>query len=167
MTPENLAGLVVGEGCFYAESAEDPKYRSGWRVRPSFCIEMRADERGVLEEVKQHLGCGKVYDLDFGRYRGYESKGWNPHVKFRVGNLNDLHNKVVPFFRKYQLFGRKQKAFELLAQIVEMMIRKEHLHPQGLEKARKLASQLAEHNMKGKDRARRMREMRLSGGNAT
>jgi hypothetical protein len=29
----------------------DPKYRSGWRIRPAFCIEMRHEEREVLEEV--------------------------------------------------------------------------------------------------------------------
>ena len=51
MTPENLAGLVVGEGCFYAESVSDRKYRSGWRIQPAFCIEMRHDDRAVLEEV--------------------------------------------------------------------------------------------------------------------
>jgi hypothetical protein len=40
LLPEHISGLVVGEGCFYAESC-DPKYRSGWRIRPAFCIEMR------------------------------------------------------------------------------------------------------------------------------
>lgn len=150
MTPENLAGLVVGEGCFYAESTTGSKYRSGWRIRPAFCIEMRADEREVLDGVVDVLGCGKVYNLDFGRYRGYESKGWNPHIKYRVGNLSDLHRKVIPFFRKHHLFGRKRKAFELLTEIVELMVRKEHLNSDGLEKAKELASQLAEHNRKGK-----------------
>lgn len=167
MTPENLAGLVVGEGCFYVESAPDPKYRSGWRIRPAFCIEMRSDERDVLEEVGEHLGCGKVYDLDFGRYRDYESKGWRPHVKYRVGSLEDLYEKVVPFFRKHQLFGRKRRAFEVFAQVVELMAQKEHLNPQGLQRAKELATNLSLHNKKGKGRARRMREMRLSGGNAT
>ena len=105
ITPENVAGLVVGEGCFYAENAPDPKYRSGWRIRPSFCIEMRFDEREVLEEVRRHLGCGTIYELDFGRYRGYEDRGWHPHVKFRVGNLRDLSTKVIPFLFTVKMIG--------------------------------------------------------------
>src|SRR6266498_763333 len=126
MTPENLAGLVVGEGCFYAESVSDRKYRSGWRIRPAFCIEMRHDDREVLEGVRAHLACGRVYDLDFGRYRGYEAKGWRPHAKYRVSNLADLHEKVVPFFRQHPLFGRKRRAFELFADLVELMRRGRH-----------------------------------------
>jgi hypothetical protein len=51
LLPEHISGLVVGEGCFYAESCADPKYRSGWRIRPAFCIEMRHEEREVLEEI--------------------------------------------------------------------------------------------------------------------
>lgn len=149
VTPENVAGLVVGEGCFYAESGSDKKYRSGWRVRPAFCIEMRSDDRSVLEAVQANLGCGSIYDLDFGRYRGYESKGWKPHVKYRVSRLADLHEKVVPFFKRHSLFGRKRRAFELFEELVEAMHRREHLEPEGLEKAKKLAKLLTEHNKKG------------------
>lgn len=149
MTPDNLAGLVVGEGCFYVESAPDSKYRSGWRIRPAFCVEMRHDEREVLEEVRAQLQCGAVYDLDFGRYRGYEAKGWQPHVKYRVGSVADMYSKVVPFFRRHQLFGRKRRAFELFAELVELLAGHRHLRPEGLERAKDLARQLAEHNRKG------------------
>jgi LAGLIDADG endonuclease len=149
VTPEHVAGLVVGEGCFYTESGRDKKYRSGWRIRPAFCIETRCDDREVLEEVREHLDCGRIYELDFGRYRGYESKGWKPHVKYRVSNLVDLHGKVVPFFRQHRLFGRKKRAFEIFEQLVHMMYAKEHLSPDGLEEAKELARQLTEHNKKG------------------
>ena len=149
VTPEHVAGLVVGEGCFYAESAPDPKYRSGWRIRPSFCIEMRHDDREALEEVQAHIGCGKIYYLDFGRYRGYESRGWQPHAKYRVGSVRDLHEKVVPFFQRHRLFGRKQDAFALFAELVEMLVLQEHRHAEGLEKAKSLARRLGEHNKRG------------------
>ena len=149
VTPEHIAGLVVGEGCFYTESGADRKYRSGWRIRPAFCIEMRHDDREVLELVKLQLGCGSIYELDFGRYRGYEAKGWKPHVKYRVSNISDLHSKVVPFFQKHHLFGRKERAFELFVQLVEMMHARDHLKPEGLERAKNLAKQLTEHNKKG------------------
>lgn len=125
------------------------KYRSGWRIRPAFCIEMRQDDREVLEGVQALLGCGRIYALDFGRYQGYEEKGWKPHVKYRVSNRADLFGKVLPFFRTHHLFGRKRRAFELFAELVEMMYRREHLEPQGLEKAKDLAGQLTKHNRKG------------------
>jgi hypothetical protein len=147
--PQHIAGLVVGEGCFYAESCPDPKYRLGWRIRPAFCIEMRHDEREVLEEVARRLGCGRVYDLDFGRYRGYEAKGWEGHVKLRVSNLRDLHGRVVPYFRKHQLFGRKRIAFVVFAELVELLHARRHLTSSGLEECKEVAARLTEHNRRG------------------
>jgi hypothetical protein len=149
LLPEHISGLVVGEGCFYAESCPDPKYRSGWRIRAAFCIEMRHEEREVLEEIARHLGCGRVYDLDFGRYRGYKAKGWERHVKLRVGNLRDLNGLVLPFFREHGLFGRKRMAFEVFAELVELLHAKRHLSPSGLEECKAVAARLAEHNRRG------------------
>jgi len=149
ITPAHVAGLVVGEGCFYAESGEDPKYLSGWRIRPAFCLEMRADDRAALELVQAQLNCGHLYDLDFGRYEGYEERGWKAHVKYRVTRLSDLHDKVVPFFSQHRLFGRKREAFELFAELVQLMYRKAHLESTGLFEAKALAARLAEHNRRG------------------
>lgn len=149
LTPDNVAGLVVGEGCFYVESAADPKYRSGWRIRPGFCIEMRHDERPVLEDVMTSLRCGAIYDLDFGRYRGYEDRDWQPHVKYRVSKIRDLHDLVIPFFREHALFGRKREAFEIFAEIVEGLHARRHHTNEGLAKLKLLASELKHHNHRG------------------
>ena len=141
-----MAGLVVGEGCFYAESAKDPKYRLGWRIRPGFCVEMRYDDRPALEAVMHHLGCGRIYDLDFGRYKGYESRGWKPHVKFRVTRISDLSERVVPFFDENPLFGRKLEAFRIFSVLVGLLHQGDHRTPPGLHRARQLAAQLSKHN---------------------
>jgi hypothetical protein len=149
ITPEHIRSLVVGEGCFYAESAPDPGYRTGWRVRPAFCIEMRADERPVLEAVQAYLGCGGIYHLDFGRYRGYRDRGWNRHAKFRVGSVRDLHDHVIPFFDEFVLFGGKRRAFQIFKPLVELIYERRHLSPEGIAEARELARRLAEHNERG------------------
>jgi hypothetical protein len=110
---------------------------------------MRADDREALEIVRAHLDCGHLYDLDFGRYKGYENRGWAAHVKYRVSRLSELHDNVVPFFSRHTLFGRKREAFELFAELVELMYRKEHLQTAGLNEAKVLAEQLAAHNRRG------------------
>lgn len=149
ITPENVAGLVVGEGCFYVESCPDPKYRLGWRIRPGFCIEMRVDEEPVLEAVRDLLGCGGVYRLDFGRYRGYEAKGWRQHAKYRVTRQVDLRERVVPFFTRYRLFGSKAKAFEHFSHLVRLVSEGAHRTPSGLLIAKVVALKLKEHNARG------------------
>lgn len=147
---DKLAGLVVGEGCFYVESAPDPKYRLGWRIRPGFCVEMRAEELEVLTALQSALGCGHIYELDFGRYEGYEDRGWVPHAKFRVTRLSDLSKRVVPFFESHELFGRKALAFKFFRSIVAAITAGEHRSPEGLERVRKLAADLKQHNARGK-----------------
>ena len=149
ISPENVSGFVVGEGCFYVESGHDPKYRLGYRIRPAFCIELRSDDKSILEAVRYHLGCGNLYELDFGRYKGYENKNWKPHVKYRVSNFLDITQKVVPFFEKYSLFGKKKKAFEIFREIVQRMEKKEHLQEDRLQEMQALVKELSTLNKKG------------------
>ena len=66
-----------------------------------------------------------------------------------MSNLADLQSKVVPFFRRFVLFGRKRRAFEIFAELVESMSRREHLSEEGFRKAKDLATQLTEHNKRG------------------
>jgi hypothetical protein len=149
ISPENISGFVVGEGCFYVESGKDPKYKLGYRVRAAFCIELREDDREILESIQERLGCGNIYSLDFGRYEGYSKKGWQPHVKYRVSNQPDLFRKIVPFFKKYPLFGKKLKSFEIFTRIVEKIETKQHLTQNGLEEIKVLVSELKALNKKG------------------
>lgn len=150
ISPEHVVGLVVGEGCFYVESAPDPKYRLGWRLRPAFCIEMRLDERPALEAVRELIGCGRIYELDFGRYRGYEKRNWAPHAKYRVGSIKDLERFVVPFFEVHPLFGRKAVAFEHFSRVVALLALGAHRSPEGLRRGKVLAAKLANHNRRGR-----------------
>lgn len=149
ISPEALSGFVVGEGCFYVESGRDEKYRLGWRIRPAFCVEVRHDDREILEGMKSVLGCGNIYELDFGRYRGYEGKGWRPHVKYRVSNIRDIRERVIPFFQKHILFGRKRRCFDLFCRVVSMMDDRRHLAADGIEEIKAVVRDLNALNKKG------------------
>jgi hypothetical protein len=149
MSPENVSGYVTGEGCFYAESGYDPKYKLKHRIRLAFCIKVRANDRMLLEMVKNQLGCGNIYSLDFGRYEGYEKRKWRPHVKLRVSNFADVYNKVMPFFKKNTLFGVKRQSFEIFCKIAELINTKEHLSEKGLTEIKVLVKELHSVNKKG------------------
>lgn len=150
ITPENVSGFVTGEGCFYAQTARDKEYKHGCEIRVAFCIELREDDREILEAIQVHLGCGRIYDLDFGRYRDYATKNWRAHVKLRVGGIRDICEKVIPFFKKYPPFGHKKQCFDIWCQIAEKIYQKQHLIPEGIEELKKLKQQLQLLNKKGK-----------------
>jgi hypothetical protein len=67
-----------------------------------------------------------------------------------VSNLRDLNARVLPFFREHGLFGRKRMAFEVFAELVELLHAREHLSPSGLEECKEVAARLAEHNGRGR-----------------
>ena len=147
--PESISGYVTGEGCFYAESGRDTKYRLGHRIRLAFCIEVKESDKEILEGIKQILGCGNIYSLDFGRYKGYEEKKWHKHVKYRVSNFPDIWTKVIPFFKKYPLYGTKRKVFEVYCEIARKMFERQQITYEGLEQIKVLVSQLKALNKKG------------------
>ena len=149
LAPDFISGFVSGEGCFYIESGFDSKYKLKHRIRPAFCIELRSDDREVLEAIKKQLNCGNIYDLDFGRYHGYEAKGWKPHVKYRVSNLHDIAEKIVPFFKRYPLYGKKKKVFNLYCEIVEAVRNAQHLSAATLPLIKEKVTLLKSMNKKG------------------
>ncbi len=150
ITPQNISGFVVGEGCFYVESGKDPDYKLGYRIRAGFEIELVEEDIEVLESIRNQLGCGNIYHVDFGRYKEYSSKKWKRHVKYRISNQQDIIEKVVPFFKQYPLFGKKQKVFEVFCQIVERLQNKDHLSATKLEEVKALVTQLKALNKRGK-----------------
>ncbi|KKS24125.1 MAG: hypothetical protein A2736_01645 [Candidatus Yanofskybacteria bacterium RIFCSPHIGHO2_01_FULL_41_27] len=110
-----VAGFVDGEGCFYLtyrsemrhERAGSPTY---FRWTPYFAINIRADDREILEKIKNLLNCGHIYLLKEGSMAHYI-----------IQNMDDLFKKILPFFNKYPLRAKKRYDFELWSQALKIM----------------------------------------------
>ena len=149
ISPENISGFVVGEGCFYVEFGKDIKYTLQIRVRPSFLVEVVEDDISILQMIQHIIGCGTVYHLDFGRYQKYHQKKWKKHVRYKVSNITDIATKLIPFFEEYPLFGKKKEAFSIFKLIVQKVLEKKHLSKEGLKEISELVSQLHLVNKRG------------------
>jgi len=112
-----IAGLVDGEGCFhfsasngYKNRGRGDEYYPTWRY--SFVIRMEGKEEPILYEVQKVVRCGKV--------NKYPNSNGNrkPSVAFSVENLSDLHDKVIPFFKKYLLRASKRHNFEVWSEAI-------------------------------------------------
>ena len=104
LNPYYIAGFVDGEGSFVFFLSPRKDIRLGFELNLDFQIEVRIDDKEILERIKKTLGCGHINVLNYERY-----KKWMPHVKYRVGRIEDLRNKLVPFFRRYPLQAKKKK----------------------------------------------------------
>ena len=67
-----------------------------------------------------YLGCGK--------YSERKEAG-----DFKVLSISDINKKIVPFFSEYQLQGIKSLNFADFRSAAQIMEKKGHLTPEGLE----------------------------------
>ena len=72
-----------------------------------------------------YFHCGKIYK------RGNAFDFW-------VTKLNDIQNKIIPFFQKYPIHGVKALDFADWCQAAELMQNKMHLKIEGLNQIRRI-----------------------------
>lgn len=125
LNPYYLVGLVDGEGCFSVTFNNHKNNRI--EVRLIFEIELREDDKVILERVQKTLECGNIYHLTYEKY-----KKWRPHYKYKVSNFKDIILKIIPFFNKYQLQAKKKNSFKVFSKVAELMRLKKHLTPDGV-----------------------------------
>ena len=132
ISPWYLVGFAEGEGCFAIIITKHKTKKTKKDACLCFEIELRADDRPVLELIQKRLGCGRIVVLNYQRY------GWKPHVKFVVRKQKDIFFRVIPFFKKFPLKGKKAKDFELFCQAAEIFRKKEHLSEEGINRLLKI-----------------------------
>src|SRR5688572_23327682 len=94
-----LAGFADGEGCFSVTIHRKPKAKLKWVIDPLFQVYQHKDNSKVLWIYKKILKCGYV-----------STKGGNPSCYvYCVDKIQDLIEKVFPFFETHPLFGEKHQ----------------------------------------------------------
>ena len=127
LPPWYIVGFVEGEGCFAITISKHKTKRLKRDVRLIFEVELRGDDRKILERLQYTLGCGSLYDLKYERY------GWKPHVKYAAKSHKDIFKFIIPFFKKHPLQGKKRKDFENFCQAAELVKEKRHLTEEGIK----------------------------------
>ena len=142
LDPQYIIGFVDGEGCFCVSVSKHKTLRRRIEIRPMFEIELRSDDREILERIKDTLKCGNIYTLKYKRY------DWQEHVKFKVSNISELVGTLIPFFDKYPLQGKKKEVYKRFRSVVLMMYRKEHLSSDGFKRILKLRDEIRSYSKK-------------------
>lgn len=157
--PQYIMGFIDGEGSFCVSIYYDKTMRNKVFIRPEFSIELRADDKEILERIQRTLGCGRVYDCRYKRY------GWYPHVKYKVSRLDEVSQILIPFIERHKLKAKKRKRFELFKKIVEKRMRGEHLAKRGVREIIKLRKEIRKLGKKHpRLKTAKVRENRSPGG---
>jgi len=155
--PQYVSGFVDGEGSFWVCIAKDKRNNKIF-PRAEFSIELRADDRDILERIKETVGCGKIYACEYKRY------GWYPHVKYKVSRFNEIADILIPFFEKYPLQAKQAKRFVCFKKIIEIRKQNRHLTKQGIKEILSLQKAMRALGKKRRVETARVRENRSPSG---
>ncbi len=131
-----IVGFTDGEGCFSVSLIRNKTTKFGWQIFPEFVITQGIKSLSALKKFQDYFGCGNIFVN-----KRYDNHSENLY-RFCVRSLNDLSEKIIPFFRKNNLFTAKIKDFKIFAEIVEMMTKKKHLTNSGIRKIAKKIEQM-------------------------
>ena len=118
-----ITGLADAEGSFVVNIIKDNTRTIGYIIQVSFELGLNYKDKALLENIKYTLGVGNIF---------YNNN--NKIYKFKVSNINQLFNVIIPHFKKYYLITQKNIDFELFSKIVIIIKNKEHLTMQGIQK---------------------------------
>lgn len=97
--PHCIYGFVSGEGCFLLELKKE--FSKGGSVGFRFLVTQHIRDAELLKSLENYLECGK-----------YSIRSNKPmYGDFLVTKLNDIKNKIIPFFDKYPIQGVKSYDF--------------------------------------------------------
>ena len=119
LEPNFVSGFIDGEGSFSVTFIKDKSYKSGWQIKTSFSIGLHKKDLALLEKIKIYFGVG-----------GISQKGVNG-IQYYVNSPKDLLI-IENHLDNYPLLTQKQADFILFKNILELIRRKEHLTPLGL-----------------------------------
>lgn len=149
-----IAGFIDGEGCFVIVVSHHMTKKLKRDARVSFQIELRDDDKEILSNIQETLGCGRLYHLSYERY------GWKPHIKYMVSAIKDLHDKVIPFLNRYPLRAKKKHSFNMFCKAVDIVYNKQHLTEEGIQAMLDIRQQMNKYSKKYQASAR-VRENRV------
>lgn len=134
LDPQWIVGFVDGEGCFYVGVIKNKEMSSGYQIQPEFTVVQGDIDYQVLHSLKNYFGCGSV--------TVNRKDKTSTRLQYRVKNLKDLIEKILPFFEKHQLKTKRKVEFQRFRTICLKLQKKEHLNKEGFEEIVELAKKL-------------------------
>lgn len=122
LDPYFITGLTEAEGSFSIIKIKDKRAKYDTNVHLRFKITMLTNETELLTMVKSFFKCGT------------NVIGKNGTISFEVKDINSLNKYIIPHFSNYPLRGTKYLDFLTFKETLDVIISKEHLTKEGLNK---------------------------------
>ena len=131
-----IVGFVDGEGCFSVSIQKSPHTKLGWQVFPEFVVTQGEKSLSVLKTIRDFFGCGNIFVNK--RYDNHKENLY----RYCVRSLDDLRDRIVPFFNENKLRTAKKIDFEIFKQAMVMIAAQKHLTMNGIIEIAKLSQKM-------------------------
>jgi len=125
-----VTGFSDGDSTFTVKFKK--RQNSTWQIIPVFAIGLHMKDQAILLQLKSFFNEIGIVSLDTKNNKAY----------FTVQKIKDLNSIIIPHFESYPLQTDKKINFDLWAEIVKIMISKEHLKKEGFLNILSLKSNL-------------------------
>lgn len=123
--PNWMAGFASGDSSFNVKISNSPTSLLTKRVQIRFGIGLNIRENAFIKYLPTYFGL--TDDL----------KNVYSHLnsaRFEAVNFADVKDKIIPFFDKYSILGKKNLDFLAFKQVADIIKSKDHLTSEGLQK---------------------------------
>lgn len=118
ISPWFISGYTDAEGCFNVSLQRNPNGK--FYIRPQFQIQVHSRDKGLLMQIQDHWGgIGNIYNN-------------SDNSKFMIRSLDHIL-KIITHFSNYPLITQKKADFILFKQIIDKIVKGEHLSAKGLQ----------------------------------
>lgn len=104
---------------------KSPSNRIGFSVMMAFQLTQHIRDELLMKNLIEYLYCGKVYK-------------YKDAFVYKVYNLPDLAEKIIPLFQKYPIQGVKLLDYLDFVKVIELIKVKAHLTEEGLDQIIKI-----------------------------
>ena len=106
-----LAGFTSGEGCFLIYLGSSPTNRLGFKVELCFQVTQHIRNKDLIKSLIKWLDCGYIII----------PRTIPNEINFKVTKFQDITNKIIPIFKKYNILGVKALDFADWCKVAELM----------------------------------------------
>jgi LAGLIDADG DNA endonuclease family protein len=106
-----LSGFALGEGSFMVVARRRGDYAKKWKLSAAFNVSQK--DRVPLDLFMETLGCGSI--------RKAGNDGWY----WEVNHLRDIQSRVVPFFERFPLIGKKAEEFDRFRAVARILSKRD------------------------------------------
>ncbi len=121
LDPYWTTGFIDAEGSFIISIIMDKKYKTGWRIIPSFEVQLHVKDKELIENLRSFFNCGSIYSK-------------NSFARLTIRDLKAINDIIIPHFEKFPLITQKHADFLIWKMIIGIINNKEHRTKEGLLK---------------------------------